>query len=152
MSSVIVLTPIVIASFPAVAAAVAGVAGSMGFAILTPDHVPQGSRSATNSVATDIPNSEILQDGLSGGESIQIERDGVVLEFKRDVRGHCTVCATGTRSKSELKQIAQEASGRLVQQFAYHKLMTELKARGYRLAGESVESDGSIQLRVQLDA
>ena len=150
MSSVIVLTPIIIGSFPAVAAAVAGVAGSMGFAMLTPDNMPDSTRAEPPSVTTVIANSDVIEEELSHGQSIRIERDGVVLEFARNSRGECTVCATGSRSKSELKRIAEEASGRLVQQFAYHKLVTELKHRGYRVGSESVESDGSIQMSVHL--
>ena len=44
----------------------------------------------------------------------------------------------------------KEVAGRVVQQFAYHKLMTELKARQYNVVDESVDQDDSIQVRVRL--
>ena len=154
MSSVIVLTPIVIGSVPVVASAIAAVAGSMGFSVLSSERGfarAKRETTAVPSVEMEVPNSELLDGDLAGeDQAIVIERGGVRIEFRRDARGACKVCATGAASKTELKRIAQEASGRLVQQFAYHKLMNELQQRGYSVAKESVAQDGSIQMRVQL--
>jgi hypothetical protein len=52
-------------------------------------------------------------------------------------------------SKAELERIGEEVAGRVVQQFAYHKLMTELKNRNYSIVEESVQEDDSIQIRIK---
>ena len=151
MSTVCVLTPIVVGSWPAISAAVLGAAGTMGFTIAGIEtDLGQSTRRAT--VETEVPNSEVVAETLARGEKIGIERDGVRIEFGVDERGKCTVCVSGEgRSKSELRRIGDEVAGRIVQQFAYHKLVSELKNRGYRIDQESVQRDQSIQLRVRLD-
>jgi hypothetical protein len=149
MSSVSVLTPIIIASWPAIASAVVSAAGSMGFTVLA-SHATVDLPTSTDSVESEIPNSEVLAETLSGGEKIRIRKDNVVVDIGVDSRGKCSVCVSGKgKSKSELKRIGEEVSGRIMQQFAYHKLVTELKARGYSIAEESVQRDQSIQMRVR---
>jgi hypothetical protein len=152
MSTVCVLTAMVIGSWPMIASAVAGVASAMGFTVAAPEQVDERVK-RHRSVETDVPNSEILEDLVERGETIRIQRDDVLVVFGRDERGACTVCVSGDRhSKRELTQIGEEIAGRLVQQFAYHKLMTELKKRRYDVVEESVQQDDSIQVRVKLNA
>jgi len=147
MSSVVVLTPIVIASWPVIASAVAGVAASMGFSVVAA--VEAHASSGVERVETDVANSQVLADSLSRGEKLAIARDGVTVQIAVDARGKCSVCASGKgKSKAQLKQIAEEVSGRIVQQFAYHKLVTELKNRGFRVDAETVTKDQSIQMHV----
>jgi hypothetical protein len=150
MSTVCVLTPIVVGSWPALASAIVGAAGSTGFSLVeTPDQVAERD-SARRTVETEVPNSEVMAENLARGQKILIERNGVRIEFGIDERGRCTVCASGEGvSTGELRRIGDEVAGRVVQQFAYHKLVTELKTRGYEIASESVEQDQSIQLRVR---
>ncbi|MBL9119857.1 MAG: hypothetical protein JNL80_08085 [Phycisphaerae bacterium] len=151
MSTVCVLTPMVIASWPAISAAVAGVAAAMGFTVIGPETVEERV-SSTRRVETDVPHSEIVEEVMERGQSIRIQRDDVIVTFGRDERGTCTVCVTGEKhSKSQLEAIGQEIAGRLVQQFAYHKLMTELNSRHYRIVEEQVGRDESIRVRVRLD-
>lgn len=150
MSSVSVVTPIIIASWPAVASAVVSAAGAMGFTVLA-SHADVEPPAGVERVESEIPNSEVLAESLSRGEKVRIARDGVVVEIGVDDRGKCSVCASGKgKSKGELRRIGEEVSGRVVQQFAYHKLVTELKSRGYSIAEESVQKDQSIQMRVRL--
>ncbi|MFO0829441.1 MAG: hypothetical protein U0572_14985 [Phycisphaerales bacterium] len=151
MSTVCVLTPMVITSWPAIAAAAAGVAASMGFSVVAPAAARERSSSRSR-VESEIPNSEILEESMDRGQKIRIQRDDVVVEIGRDERGACTVCVTGEKhSKAQLEAIGQEVSGRLVQQFAYHKLMTELANRNYTVVEENVQRDDSIHVRVRLD-
>lgn len=150
MSSVCVLTPIVIGSWPAISAAVLGAAGAMGFTVASGEHKLRADE-RRRSVETQVPNSEVVAEELSRGQRLVIEKDGITIEFGVDERGRCTVCASGEgRSTAELRRIGEEVAGRVVQQFAYHKLVTELKTRGYRIDQESVTADQSIQLRVRL--
>lgn len=150
MSAVCVLTPIVVASWPALASAIAGAAASMGFSV----GASAGSGPAPprrRSVETEIENSEVIDGALTQGERIVVERDGVTLEFSQDDRGGCKVCVSGEGpSERKLRQIGEEAAGRVVQQFAYHKLMSELKARNWHLVGEEVLADQSVRVRLRL--
>jgi hypothetical protein len=145
MSTVVVLTPLVVASWPIVASAVVGAAGAMGFSIAS-------ARTKTGpgeSVETEVPNSEVIADTLARGEELSLVRDGITVTLKVDDRGRVSVCASGHGvSKAKLKAVGEEVSGRIVQQFAYHKLMNELKTRGFSIEQESVQADASIQIRV----
>jgi hypothetical protein len=150
MSTVCVLTPIVVGAWPTIATAVLGAAGALGFSALTPqDPVP--SAPGRRRVETEVPESEVVSETLARGEKIRFQRDGVLIEFGVDERGQCTVCASGEgHTDAQLRRIGSEVAGRVVQQFTYHKLVTELKNRGYSIAEETVEGDQSIQLRVRL--
>lgn len=154
MSAVLVLTPVVIASWPVIATTVAGVAASMGFTIVSglEQEQKQPQRAATTKVETEVPNSEVLESEMGPDHKIVIRRDDVTITIGRDERGACTVCAEGSRhSKAELRQLGEEVAGRLVQQFAYHRLMTELKARKFNIVEQKVEGDESIRVRVRLN-
>ena len=151
MGAVIILTPILIGAWPAISAAVAGAAASLGFAVAAGKQSQRESspQQATNKIETELPHSEIFQDSAGQAETISIVKDGVTIEFKRDLRGTCSMCVTGSKSKQELQKIGQEVSGRVVQQFAYHKLVTELKKRNYAIVDEKVQQDESIRVRVR---
>lgn len=150
MSTVCVLTPMVVASWPTISLAVSGVAAAMGFTVVSPMQAKE--RLGQRRVETDVPNSEVVEESMAPGQKIRIQRGDVVVEFGRDERGACTVCVTGEKhSKVELEAIGQEVAGRLVQQFAYHKLMTELADRNFSVVEEHVDRDESIRVRVRLD-
>ncbi len=149
MSAVCVLTPIVIASWPVLASAILGAATSMGFTLRA--EALHQERSRKRKVETEVANSEVLADAMGGGEKIVVQRDDVTVEVGRDERGACTVCVTGDKlSDRELRKIGEEVAGRIVQQFAYHKLMTELKKRNYTVVDEQVLEDESVHLRIRL--
>lgn len=149
MSSVIVLTPIVVASWPAIASAVAGAAASMGFSMVAAGEIHVAS--GIERVEADVANAQVLAASLSRGEKLAIARDGVTVQIAVDARGKCSVCASGKgKTKAQLRQIAEDVSGRIVQQFAYHKLVTELKDRGFRVDSETMTTDQSIQMHVSL--
>jgi len=151
MSSVCILTPIVIGSWPMITSAILGAASSMGFSLAAGGIDEQRRVSGEDRVEAEVPNSEVVLESMPKGEKLRMQRDGVMIEFGLDERGRCTVCASGKKhSKAELRKIGEEVAGRVVQQFAYHKLMTELKSRGYQVMDESVQKDASIQMRVRL--
>ncbi len=152
MSAVCILTPIVISSWPAISAAVCGAAAALGFSIrseqLHQERLPPQSR--RRGVETAVPHSEILVDQLVPAQTLTIERDDVRVEIGRDERGACRVCVTGPQSDAELRRIGQQVAGRIVQQFAYHKLMAELKKRSACVLEERVLADDSVQVRIRL--
>lgn len=151
MSAICILTPIVIGSWPMIAAAISGVASAMGFSMVAGQNEEPVERSSGR-VETDIPNSEVLKESMGVGEKIRIQKGDLTIEFGRDERGACSVCVTGkNHSNAELRKIGQEVAGRVVQQFTYNKLITELKKRNYSVVNENVQADASISVRVRLN-
>ena len=151
MSAVCVLTPVLIGcTWPLIQSIVVGVAASMGFAVAKGAAAERTREEAATrtKVEVDVPNSEVV-DEMRHNESIVIERGDLRIEFRRDERGICRVCVDGVGSKRQLEKIGQEVAGRVVQQFAYHKLMTELKNRNYQVVEEQVQQGDAIHLRVR---
>ncbi len=150
MGAILVLTPLLVSGWPAISAAVFGAASAMGYAV-TSGATPPRTRAPRRKVESTIENSEVVSDIMGRGERLVIEKDGVTIEFGQDERGSCTICVTGDRhTDQELRKIGDEVARRVVQQFAYHKLMTELKRRNYSIVDEKVMQDESIQVRVRL--
>src|SRR5262245_1764532 len=140
MGAILVLTPLVISAWPAVAAAIMGAAASMGFATATPTLDEETSRTTT--VETEIENSEVVAEQMNRGEKVVLTKGDVTVEFGRDNRGACMVCVSGkNHSEKDLHKIGEEIAGRVVQQYAYNKLMTELKKRNYSVVDEKVLQD-----------
>ena len=150
MSAVCVLTPVVIASWPAISAAAVAAAASMGFA-LRGAKVPKVVEPKEKTVETAIENSEVVAEGMAPGEQLVVTRDKLTIRIGRDVRGRCTVCVTGCgQSDRALRKIGEDIAGRIVQQHTYNKLLTELKARAYTVVGEEMLADQSVKVRVRL--
>jgi hypothetical protein len=150
MSAVCVLTPILIGSWPVIAAAINSAAAALGFAIAASPDRQTSQEESVNSVETELPKSQVMEDALGRSETIRIEKEGISIVFRRDERGACSLCVSGPLGKSQLKKIGQEVAGRVTQQFAYHKLMTELRNRNYAVVEEQVQQDDSIRVRVRL--
>ncbi len=152
MGAILVLTPLVVASWPAITAAIAGAAASLGFSVASAATAGEHQvRAPGKRVETEIENSEVLSENLARGEKIIIQKGDITIEFGQDERGACTVCVTGEKhSEKELKAIGEDVGGRVVQQFVYHKLMTELKKRKYSIVEEQVQTDQSVRVRVRL--
>lgn len=155
MSTVCVVTPMVIGAWPGIVAAAVGAAQALGIAVVSEQlasslnvELPATSR---RSVRIEIENSQVITEYLSAQQEIVLQaRDGVIVRVRRDERGRLSVCAEGESvSKAELTAIGEAVSGRIVQQFAYNHLMTELAARNYDIVENTVEQDQSIRVRVR---
>jgi hypothetical protein len=149
MSCVLVVTPLVIASWPAITAAVTAAIGTTGFAIVRGD---ASRRRAVGKNRTDIEveGSEILDGAAGTGEELVVEKDGIRAIFSRDARGALRVCMEGEGySKSELRQVGEELIGRVTQQYAYHRIVTELKNRHMNIVDEEVRQDQTVRIRVR---
>lgn len=67
MSTVIVVAPVIIASWPAIAAAVTAAVGTMGFAMTRESELEQGvQENSRNRAEIDVEDSEILADAAGG--------------------------------------------------------------------------------------
>ena len=153
MSTVIILTPVIIASWPAITAAVA--AAAVGLGLNVKEKVMEECQVSVDSktdqaVEVELENSEVLTSGVASGKEIVLTKDGVTLRVTRDARGRCKVCAEGKGySKVELKQLAEEFTQKLTQCFVYHQTVSELKNKNFQMVNEEVTEDGSIRIHVR---
>lgn len=156
MSSVIVVTPLIIAGWPVISAAVTAAIGSMGFSVVTGAAANQGlltqKTTEKNRTEIDVEDSEILAEtaAATGMNEIVVERGGIRAVFTRDARGALKLCMEGeTVSKSELKRIGEELIGRVTQQYVYHRVVTELQQRNMTIVDEEVSADRTVKIRVR---
>ena len=81
---------------------------------------------------------------------MEFGRDGISVVFSRDHSGKFSVCVAGqNKSKSELQQMGQQISQQIVQQYAYHRLVTELKSRNFQIVTEQHQEDGTVKLQAR---
>ena len=153
MSSVVVVTPLIVAGWPVITAAVTAAIGSMGFSIVkeAEAQAPVASMANTKTRAEiDVQDSEVLQQAASAGSELVVEREGVRVIFSRDLRGALKLCVEGEgHSKAELKRIGEELLGRVTQQYVYHRVVTELQERNMTIVDEQVGTDRTVKIRVR---
>lgn len=152
MSTVIVIAPIVITSWPLIATAVTAAVASMGFAVAKEAAVAgEVNDSTTLREEIEVEDTEILADSASvGGEEMVVEREGLRAVFRRDARGALRVCVEGKGyTKEQLRQIGEEMIGRVTQQYAYHRLVSEMKDKNMTIVDEEVLEDSTVKIRVR---
>lgn len=151
MSTVLVVTPIVVASWPLMSAAITAAIGTMGFAAA--QHKGPRTRQSASPTARaelELDDSEILAGSTGPGEQMVVERDGIRATFSRDARGALKLCVEGSgQSKAELKRIGEALVGRVAQQYAYHRLVSELQERQMTILDQRVGEDQAIRIRVR---
>jgi hypothetical protein len=152
MSTVIILAPVIIGSWPVIAAAATAAAAGLG---LTAKEALQEARQenemdTNQAVEVELENSEILASQVASGKELVMTKDGITLKVTRDARGRCKVCAEGTgHSKAELKRTAKEFTQKLTQCFVYHRTVSELKNKNFQMVNEEVAEDGTIRMHVR---
>jgi hypothetical protein len=150
MSTVVVLAPIIIANWPMISAAVGAAVGSMGFALVRKEEAGSQRAATKTREEIEVDNSEILPSATGTEEQIVVEREGLRAVFTRDARGALRVCMEGTQhSRSELRRLGQELIDRVTQQYVYHRVVTELKARNMTIVDEEVAEDRTVKIRVR---
>jgi hypothetical protein len=151
MSTVLVVTPIVVASWPLLSAAITAAIGTMGFASVQHKGPRVRQTAGTGARAEiELEDSEILAGSAGSGEQMVVEREGIRAIFSRDARGALKLCLEGSgHSKAELKQIGEALVGRVAQQYAYHRLVSELKERQMTILEQRVGEDQAIHIRVR---
>jgi hypothetical protein len=148
MSAVIVVTPLVIGSWPVITAAVTAAVSSLGFAAVQANTDDRLRAVAKTKTEIEVEDSEVFEDGMP--QEIVVERDGVRAVFTPDEHGALKLCLEGDHlSKSELRKIGEELVGRVTQQFVYHKLMTEMQQRHMTVIDEEVTEDRTIKIRLR---
>ncbi len=152
MSCVCILTPVVIAAWPAFSAAVVAASSSLGYRIVSDLHNEMFATAPAEaaSVQLEVERSEVVTGQLGRDQRICVTRDGVTVTFSRDARGKASLCVTGSgHNKTELRAMGEELSQSVVQHYVYQKLMGEMRARGFNIVEEEVNDDRSIRLKVR---
>lgn len=153
MSCVCILTPVVIAAWPAFSAAVVAAATSLGYEVVS--ETAKHSRTIVTkelatSVQLEIEQSELVTNQLARDQHISVTRNGVTVTFSRDVRGRASLCVTGgEQSKEALRALGEELSQCVVQQYVYRKLMDEMRTRGFVVVEEETDENRAIRLKVR---
>lgn len=150
MSTVVILTPVIIANWPIITAAVTAAVGTMGFAVARSAERQNQLSATTTREEIEVEDAEVLQQAAGTDEELVVEREGVRAVFRRDARGALRVCMEGEGcSKAELRRIGEELVGRVTQQYVYHRVVSELKARKMTIVDEEVTEDRSVKIRVR---
>jgi len=154
MSTVLIVAPIVVASWPVITAAVTAAIGTLGFTLARAElnaSVSQQSQTKTsNREVIEVEESEILAGATGVAQQLVVERDGVRATFSRDARGALKLCVEGSHlSKSQLRAVGEELIGAVTQQYAYHRIMTELKERNLTVVDEEMTTERSVKIRVR---
>ncbi len=154
MSCVCILTPVVIAAWPAFSAAVVAAASSLGYTIVQEGiqlgQTSKVSETGERKVNLEIEQSEIVTNQLGRDQHIQVTRGGVTVTFSRDAREKAAICVTGPgHSDEELRAIGEELSQRVVQKYVHRRLMDEIHARQFLVVEEEVDENNTIRLKVR---
>ena len=152
MSTVVILTPIIISSWPAITAAVAGAVAGLGLMVkeTVKEAVEETEVNVEQSVEVELADSEVLAENLATGKEIVLTKADLEIRVGRDERGRCTVCASGKgKSKVELKQIAGDFAQKMTQCFVYNRVMSEVKSRNFQVVNEEVMEDESVRIHVR---
>lgn len=153
MGAVLILTPVIIASWPAITAAVAGAVASMG--LVAGESVKEIAKSQNNepqekNVEIDLSENETMNENLATDKELVFTKDAVEYHIKRNERGQCSVCVRGKgHSEIELKQMAEEFTQKMTQCFIYDKVVRELKNKDFQVINEEVSEDQSIRIHVR---
>ncbi|HVM50622.1 MAG TPA: hypothetical protein VMU04_21525 [Candidatus Acidoferrum sp.] len=153
MSCVCILTPVVIAAWPAFSAAVVAAANSLGY-VLVEETVKQRQKASAQEqgqqVTLEIANSEVVTEQLGRDQQICATRGNVTVKFARDARGAASVCVSGQgHTEEELRALGEELSQRVVQRYIYQRLMDEIRARQFVVVEEEVDANQAIRLKVR---
>lgn len=154
MSCVCILTPVVIAAWPAFSAAVTAAAASLGYTIveegIQEHQMGRVAETGERKVTLEIEQSEIVTNELGRDQCIKAARGGVTVTFSRDARGRASVCVTGPgHMDEELRALGEELSQRVVQKYVHRRLLDEIQARQFLVVEEEVDENNAIRLKVR---
>jgi len=151
MSTVIILTPIIIAGWPTITAAVAGAASALGLVVrATIKEELKQQQEVAESVEVEVSNSEVVAQNMAIDKEIVLVKGDIELRVSKDERGRCKVCAKGKgHTKAELKEMAEQFTQKMTQCFVYNRVATELKNKGFQMVNEEVMEDQSIRINVR---
>lgn len=151
MSTVLILTPVIVANWSVITTAVVGAASALGLVVkeTVKEEIKQ-QQAVEESVEVELSNSEVIAKNLALEKEIVLTKGNIELRVSRDERGRCKVCAKGKgHTKAELKNIAEQFTQKMTQCFVYNRVATELKNKGFQMINEEVMEDQSIRINVR---
>ncbi|MCC8190761.1 MAG: DUF1257 domain-containing protein [Planctomycetes bacterium] len=148
--SVVIVT---VLSLPAASAVMSGfitaaavaAAKSMGLEL-----TDNADATTTTCVDLCIDNPDEVASGISAGGEMTFTGNGVTVEFYQDEAGRSAVRVRGNGTKAELRAIGETMAQRVVQQFAYHRIVNEMRQRNMNIVEEEVEQDGTVRMLVRV--
>jgi len=152
MGVVIILTPIVIGSWPVISAAVTAAAAGLGLNVSEKvrEALSEQQETAEEQVEVELEDSQVLAENVASGKELVLTKDGITLRVTRDARGQCKICASGKGyTQTELKQMAEQFSQKVSQCFVYNRTVTELKKHNFQTVNEDITEDGTIRVHVR---
>ena len=156
MSTVLILTPIIISSWPAISAAVGSAAAALGLALresIRDERLAKTSPSAqvdSKAVTLELADSQVAAEAVAQDREIVLTRGAITLTVRRNAKGRFEVCAAGAgHSEMELEAVAREFSQKMAQCLVYNKVLTELRAKGFQVVEEEQMEDEAIRIHVR---
>ena len=152
MSAVIVMAPVIVASWPIISAAVVGAVTAMGYsAVASKNNVgSEIEMDIEKSIDIEIGNSDVVSENMAREEELVFTKNDITVTFKRDIRGKLRICVTGTnRPDSELERVGQEISQKVTQQFIYNRVISELKNSDFSIIDQEVAENDTIKIHVR---
>ena len=149
MSCIFIIAPMVIVGWPLLCAAVTEAAGTLGYKARTREHVGEAEQETESWVDIPLEDSQVIADTMARESEFAIRKDDVTATFSRAADGRCTVHVSGqNKTDRELSEIGKELVGRVTQQYAYNRVLTELKSLGFTVTAEEVTNDQAIRIHV----
>ena len=151
MSVVFVVVPAIAASWPILCGVVAAATGVLGYRTLrVADEIESTEAVSTDATAQiTLKGSDLLAESMQQGDEFAITNDDVKAVFRRAADGRCTVHVSApNRSQAELEAIGRDLMNRVSQQYAYNKVLTQMKSQGFTVNQEEVAEDQTIRIRV----
>ncbi len=151
MSVVFIVVPVVAAGWPIMCGAIAAAAGALGYTTLAAGscRVTLPERDGTNAVVIPLEDSQVVAETMARESQFTIVRDEISATFSRAADGRCMVHVAGeNKTDAELDAVGKELIGHVTQQYAYNKVLTELKGQGFTVTSEEVTNDQMIRIHV----
>jgi len=151
MGAVLILTPVIVSAWPALATAVVSAAASLGYTAAKAGGVSVDEfASMKTGLAIDVPNSEVLTGQLGLDERMSFTREGVTVTIWRNERGKAALHVNGSgHSQEDLKRLGEEMSQRLVRDYVYQQLKHEMQSRNFTLVEEVEDETHAIHMTVR---
>lgn len=151
LGSIFVIVPAIATTWPALLPILLAAAGTLGYGLTQEQHYLQRDlKNKGTTIELELPNTEVVGESIGTGSQVLVSKDDVVVTFRVDHRGRCKISVWGkTRLATELRDIGTDISQKVIQQFAYNKVIKELPTKGLAVISEETTEQDSIQLTVR---
>lgn len=157
---IIVLTPVLGWSWPALVPILLTAAGVAGFKAVFDSRQGGEMNEALRlkmmtetsvRIPIDGTIAEAIFDEVRRGDALVLEKDGVMLQIVKDERGRLRVTAIGpeTMNRAEITRVANAFLGEVAQLFAVNRVGEELRRLNFDVVEESVNENQEIVMKVR---